>query len=208
MTADPGTKAGEKVPFNFGGYTFKQPGEYYYTITEVEPAEGASILGITYSKNAADIVVNVTDNLKGQLEAEVQVYNDTFTNTYKAELDHNAAGGLIIAKTTNGHDMAQGQFKFQVQALDDKGTTTTAAETAKRLGMEDGKTTGEFGNVAGKDGERVAMTSQTPLKFTQADAGKSFKFKVSEMGADGNPGTGGTKDGYTQRCRLHHRACR
>ena len=195
VTADPGTKAGEKVPFNFGGYTFKQPGEYYYTITEVEPAEGAKIPGITYSKNAADIVVNVTDNLKGQLEAEVQVYNDTFTNTYKAELDHNAAGGLVIAKTTNGHDMVQGQFKFQVETLDGKGTK--AAETAKRLGMEDGKTTGEFGNVAGKDGERVAMTSQTPLKFTQADAGKSFKFKVSEMGADGNPGAGGTKDGYT-----------
>ena len=195
VTADPGTKAGEKVPFNFGGYIFTQPGEYYYTITEVEPAEGAKIPGITYSKNAADIVVNVTDNLKGQLEATVQVHDGTFTNTYKAELDHNAAGGLIIAKTTNGHDMARGQFKFQVETLN--GTGTTAAETAKRLGMEDGKTTGEFSNVAGKDGERVAMTSQTPLKFTQADAGKSFKFKVSELGADGKPGTGGTKDGYT-----------
>ena len=75
VTADPGTKAGEKVPFNFGGYTFTQPGEYYYTITEVESAEGDRIPGITYSKNAADIVVNVTDNLKGQLEATVQVYN-------------------------------------------------------------------------------------------------------------------------------------
>ena len=195
VAADPGTKAGKKVPFNFGGYTFTQPGEYYYTITEVEPAKGDKIPGITYSENAADIVVSVFDNLKGQLEAKVEVQNGTFTNTYKAELDHNAAGGLIIAKTTNGHDMAQGQFKFQVQALDDKGTT--AAETAKRLGMEDGKTTGEFGNVAGKDGERVAMTSQTPLKFTQADVGKSFVFKVSEFGANGEPGTGGKKDGYT-----------
>ena len=195
VAADPGTKAGKKVPFNFGGYTFTQPGEYYYTITEVEPAKGDKIPGITYSENAADIVVSVFDNLKGQLEAKVEVKNGTFTNTYKAELDHNAAGGLIIAKTTNGHDMAQGQFKFQVQALDDKGTT--AAETAKRLGMEDGKTTGEFGNVAGKDGERVAMTSQTPLKFTQADVGKSFVFKVSEFGANGEPGTGGKKDGYT-----------
>lgn len=195
VTADPGTKAGEKVPFNFGGYTFTQPGEYYYTITEVEPAEGDKILGITYSENVADIVVHVTDNLKGQLEAKVEVRDGTFTNVYKAELDHNAAGGLIIAKTTNGHDMAKGQFKFQVETLD--GTGTTAAETAKRLGMEDGKTTGEFGNVAGKDGERVAMTSQTPLKFTQADVGKSFKFKVSELGANGKPGTGGTKDGYT-----------
>ena len=195
VAADPGTKAGKKVPFNFGGYTFTQPGKYYYTITEVELAKGDKIPGITYSKNAADIVVSVFDNLKGQLEAKVEVKNGTFTNTYKAELDHNAAGGLIIAKTTNGHDMTQGQFKFQVQALDDKGTT--AAETAKRLGMEDGKTTGEFGNVAGKDGERVAMTSQKPLKFTQADAGKSFKFKVSELGANDKPGTGGTKDGYT-----------
>lgn len=195
VAADPGTKAGEKVPFNFGGYTFTQPGEYYYTITEAEPTEGAKIPGITYSKNSADIVVQVTDNLKGQLVAKVEVHNGTFTNVYKAELDHNAAGGLIIAKTTNGHDMAKEQFKFQVETLD--GTGTTAAETAKRLGMEDGKTTGEFGNVAGKDGEHVAMTSQTPLKFTQADAGKSFKFKVSEMGADGNPGTGGTKGGYT-----------
>lgn len=195
VTADPGTKAGVEVPFNFGSYTFTQPGEYYYTITEVEPAEGDRIAGITYSKNAADIVVNVTDNLKGQLEAKVRVYNGTFTNRYEAELDHNAAGGLIIAKTTNGHDMAKGQFKFQVETLDGKGTE--AAETAKRLGMEDGKTTGEFGNVAGKDGERVAMTSQTPLKFTQADAGKSFVFKVSELGANGKPGTGGKKDGYT-----------
>lgn len=195
VAADPGTKAGEKVPFNFGSYTFTQPGEYYYTITEVEPAEGDKILGITYSKNVADIVVHVTDNLKGQLVARVEVHNGTFTNVYKAELDHNAAGGLIIAKTTNGHDMAKGQFKFQVKTLN--GTGTTAAETAKRLGMEDGKTTGEFGNVAGKDGERVAMASQTPLKFTQADAGKSFVFKVSELGANGKPGTGGKKDGYT-----------
>lgn len=195
VAADPGTKAGEKVPFNFGGYTFTQPGVYYYTITEAEPAKGDKIPGITYSKNAADIVVRVIDNLKGQLEAKVEVHNGTFTNVYKAELDHNAAGGLVIAKTTNGHDMAQGQFQFQVETLN--GTGTTAAETAKRLGMEDGKTTGEFGNVAGKDGERVAMTSQTPLKFTQADVGKSFKFKVSELGANGKPGTGGTKDGYT-----------
>lgn len=194
VTADPGTKAGEKVPFNFGGYTFTQPGEYYYTITEAEPAEGAKIPGITYSKNAADIVVHVTDNLKGQLVAKVEVHNGTFTNVYKAELDHNAAGGLIIAKTTNGHDMDEGQFKFQVQAMDGKGTT--AAETAKRLGIGQG-TADTFGNVAGEDGVRAEMKSPAPLKFTQADVGKSFVFTVSELGVDGNPGTGGKKDGYT-----------
>ena len=41
------------------------------------------------------------------------------------------------------------------------------------------------------------MKSPAPIKFTQADDGKSFKFKVSEMGADGKPGTAGKKDGYT-----------
>ena len=41
------------------------------------------------------------------------------------------------------------------------------------------------------------MKSPAPLEFTQADADKSFVFKVSELGANGEPGTGGKKDGYT-----------
>lgn len=189
--AAPGKKDGDKIAFDFGSYTFDKAGTYLYSVTETP----GNIAGITYDDHPARIAVHVTDNLEGQLVADVTVREGTFINAYKAELAHDAAGGLVIAKTTNGHDMAQGQFQFQVETLN--GTGTIAAETAKRLGMEDGKTTGEFGNVAGKDGERVAMTSQTPLKFTQADVGKSFKFKVSELGANGDPGTGGTKDGYT-----------
>ena len=138
--------------------------------------------------------MEVTDNLEGKLVADIEVIKGVFTNTYKAELAHDAAGGLIIAKTTNGHDMAEGQFTFQVQAMDGKGTT--AAETAKRIGIGQG-TADTFGNVAGKDGVRVEMKSPAPIKFTQADDGKSFKFKVSEIGANGKPGAGGTKDGYT-----------
>ena len=185
--AAPGKKDGDKIAFDFGSYTFDKAGTYLYSVTETP----GNIAGITYDDHPARIAVHVTDNLEGQLVADVTVREGTFINAYKAELDHNAAGGLIIAKTTNGHDMAQGQFKFQVQALDDKGTT--AAETAKRLGMEDGKTTGEFGNVAGKDGERVAMTSQTPLKFTQADVGKSFVFKVPSSEPTASPVPGGRR---------------
>lgn len=136
VTADPGTKAGEKVPFNFGGYTFKQPGEYYYTITEVEPAEGAKILGITYSKNAADIVVNVTDNLKGQLEAEVQVYNDTFTNTYTYSwqpvvVDPDAikdAAVTKILKGDRGTGLADGEFEFQMATTATAGSLDTVKD--------------------------------------------------------------------------------
>lgn len=188
--AAPGAQEGDKVPFSFGNYTFDTPGTYYYAVDETP----GNIPGISYDGHSARVVVDVTDNLEGKLVADINTIKGVFTNTYEAKLAHDAAGGLIIAKTTNGHDMDEGQFKFQVQAMDGKGTT--AAETAKRIGIGQG-TADTFGNVAGKDGVRVEMKSPAPLKFTQADVGKSFVFTVSELGADGNPGTGGKKDGYT-----------
>lgn len=121
VAADPGTKAGEKVPFNFGGYTFTQPGEYYYTITEAEPAEGAKIPGITYSKNSADIVVHVTDNLKGQLEAKVEVYNGTFTNTYTPApvvIPGGAGSALRVKKVLEGRDWLPSEsYSFGLKAV-------------------------------------------------------------------------------------------
>lgn len=194
--AAPGAQEGDKVPFSFGSYTFDAPGTYYYAVDETP----GNIPGISYDGHSARVVVEVTDNLEGKLVADIKVIKGVFTNTYEAELAHDAAGGLIIAKTTKGHDMAEGQFKFQVQAMDGKGTT--AAETAKRIGIGQG-TADTFGNVAGKDGVRVEMKSPAPIKFTQADAGKSFVFTVSEMGTDGEPGTGGKKDGYTYSDALY-----
>lgn len=121
VAADPGTKAGEKVPFNFGGYTFTQPGEYYYTITEAEPAEGAKIPGITYSKNSADIVVHVTDNLKGQLEAKVEVHNGTFTNTYTPApvvIPGGAGSALQVKKVLEGRDWLPSEsYSFGLKAV-------------------------------------------------------------------------------------------
>lgn len=121
VAADPGTKAGKKVPFNFGGYTFTQPGEYYYTVTEVEPAEGAKIPGITYSKNAADIVVHVTDNLKGQLEARVEVHNGTFTNTYTPApvvIPGGAGSALRVKKVLEGRDWLPSEsYSFELKAV-------------------------------------------------------------------------------------------
>lgn len=188
--AAPDAQEGDKVPFSFGSYTFDTPGTYYYAVDETP----GNIPGISYDGHSARVVVDVTDNLEGKLVADIKTIKGVFTNTYEAKLAHDAAGGLIIAKTTDGHDMAEGQFKFQVQAMDGEGTT--AAETAKRIGIGQG-TADTFGNVAGEDGVRVEMKSPAPLKFTQADVGKSFVFTVSELGADGNPGTGGKKDGYT-----------
>ena len=118
VVADPGTKAGEKVSFNFGGYTFTQPGEYYYTITESK----GDVPGITYSKNVADIVVSVTDNLKGQLEAQVTLHNDTFTNVYCAELPGGApvTTANLFSKVLTGRDWkVEDSFSFSIKPLND-----------------------------------------------------------------------------------------
>lgn len=193
VTQAEGTPACTKVPFNFGSATFDTPGQYHYTVTETNG--GKTIDGVTYDGHTADIYVIVEDPGDGQLTAQVNVYNGTFANEYKAELNHNDAGGIVVTKTTNGHAMTQGQFQFRVETLDGDGTT--AAETAQRIGITDG-TTGDFGNVAGADGVKVEMPSEHPITFTQADVGKTFKLKISERGADGATfGSGGTADGYT-----------
>lgn len=185
---------GNKVTFDFGKATFDTIGSYHYAVSEVTPEDGDKIPGVTYDTHTADIYVNVTDPGDGQLVATTEVHNTDFTNTYEAKLIHNDAGGLVVTKTTYGHAMTEGQFRFQIEALE--GTGITAEDTAKRIGIKEGAT-GEFGNVAGDAGEKVEMTSPNPIEFTQADAGKVFKLKVSEQGADGKFGTGGTKDGYT-----------
>ena len=193
VTQAEGTPAGTEVPFNFGSATFDTPGQYYYTVTETNG--GKTIDGVTYDGHTADVQVIVSDPGDGQLMAQVNVYNGTFTNDYKTELNHNDAGGIVVTKTTNGHDMARGQFQFRVEALD--GVDVTAVETAQRIGITDG-TTGDFGNIEGNDGQKVEMPSEHPITFTQADVGKTFKLKISERGADGSTfGSGGTAAGYT-----------
>lgn len=193
VTQPEGTADGTDVPFDFGGATFDAPGQYHYTVTETNG--GQTIDGVKYDPHTADVYVRVTDPGDGQLIAQAEVNSGTFTNTYEAELNHNDAGGIIVTKTTNGHDMAQGQFQFRVETLDGDGVT--AAETAQRIDITNG-TTGDFGNIAGKDGQKVEMPSENPITFTQADVGKTFKLKISERGADGASfGSGGTKDGYT-----------
>ena len=193
VTQVDGTPAGTEVSFNFGSATFDTPGQYHYTVTETNG--GKTIDGVTYDGHTADIYVIVSDPGDGQLTAQVNVYNGTFTNDYKAELNHNDAGGIVVTKTTNGHSMERGQFQFRVEALDGDGVT--AAETAQRIGITDG-TTGDFGNIEGADGEKVEMPSEHPIAFTQADVGKTFKLKISERGADGITfGSGGAAGGYT-----------
>ena len=167
------------VGFGFGTITFDQPGTYLYEVTEENA--GQTLNGITYDETPASIQITVQDPGDGQLTAKVTAYNADFVNTYTARLAHNAAGGIVTTKTLHGHDMADRQFAFQVEALD--GTGTTAAGNAKRIGINDG-TTGIYRNdSAAKDGEKITMKTAdgNDIKFTTKDIGKTFKYKFSEV---------------------------
>ena len=167
-------KAGEKVAFNFGKITYTEPGTYTYEVSEAVPESDADrIPGMVYSGNKATVTVEVTDDtVKGKLVASATVANGTFTNAYKSELDYNALGGLRIVKKLEGRDISDKQFKFDV-AADGAGEADTLATGAAIMDVRTGVATSTIAQALGD------------LVFTQADAGKTFNYTVTEqLGSD------------------------
>lgn len=161
---------------DFGTITYTKAGTYVYEVFEKD----GDANGIAYSTNRAWITVLVTIDKAGVLSAAVtKVENPTFTNTYTSELSYSAAGGLVITKTLNGHSMAEGQFTFTVTPRD--------AASAKALGLSEGDNT--FATPAAADGATVSIDilGGRDVTFTQADAGKTYSYTVSEKNG-GAPG--------------------
>ena len=163
-------KAGEKVAFNFGKITYTEPGTYTYEVSEAVPESDADrIPGMVYSGNKATVTVEVTDDtVKGKLVASATVANGTFTNAYKSELDYNALGGLRIVKKLEGRDISDKQFKFDV-AADGADKADTLATGAATMDVRTGVATSTIAQALGD------------LVFTQADAGKTFNYTVTEQ---------------------------
>lgn len=161
---------------DFGTITYTKAGTYVYEVFEKD----GDANGIAYSTNRARITVLVTIDKAGVLSAAVtKVENPTFTNTYTSELSYSAAGGLVITKTLNSHSMAEGQFTFTVRPTD--------AASAKALGLSEGDNT--FVTPAAADGATVSIDilGGRDVTFTQADAGKTYSYTVSEKNG-GAPG--------------------
>ena len=178
-------KDGEAVAFGFGSIRFTADDmvidgsavtskTFVYTVSETVPDPVK--VGIQYSTNVAKVYVTVTDDGEGHLVATSSTENGTFVNEYEASLSYTAAGGLMLTKTLNGRDMAQGQFQIQVVPNDEA--------SAAVLGLPmNGKV---FDMPAAKDGKAANVPVCSDVEFTQRDAGKTFTYAVSELGDAGN----------------------
>ena len=202
VTAVAGTKAGDRVAFDFGPihYTlddikdagFAEVGgkrvrakTFTYAVREVRPDDGSAIAGVDYDGHAATMTVTVADDGSGNLTATTpaiaQVSGGDFVNTYTTELDYSARAGVRLSKTLSGRAMEAGQFAF---------TVTADAETAAKLGLKTDKDA--YAVAAADDGEAdlvdlVGGAAGSDVRFTDADAGKTYSFTVTEtkLGGEG-----------------------
>lgn len=98
----------------FGDIQFNEAGTYVYKAHEV--SGGQVIDGVSYDSHEATVTITVTDNLKGGLDAKVDVADGTFTNVYDAEEISASFTGI---KLLIGRDFRQGdEFTFQVTSVE------------------------------------------------------------------------------------------
>ena len=160
----------------FGKIHYTAAGTYKYEIRE----NAGNAVGMTYDGHVATAEVTVTDNGKGVLTANVtKKENGRFTNTYRSELDYAAAGGLKLSKTLSGRPMTEGQFTFTVTPAD--------AASANALGLHEGANVYKSPATAEATVGLIDILAGHEVKFTQADAGKTFTYTVAEKN-DGQPG--------------------
>ena len=160
----------------FGKIRYTAAGTYKYEIRE----NAGSTVGMTYDAHVATAEVTVTEDGNGTLTANVtKKENGRFTNTYRTELNYTAAGGLKLSKTLRGRPMTEGQFTFTVTPADEA--------SANALGLLPGAN--EFKSPATAEGTvgLIDILAGHEVKFTQADAGKTFTYTVAEKN-DGQPG--------------------
>lgn len=202
VTAAAGTRAGDRVAFDFGPirYTlddikdvgFAEVGgkrvrakTFTYAVREARPDDGSAIAGVAYDGHAATMTVTVTDDGSGNLTATTpaiaQASGGDFVNTYTTELEYSARAGVRLSKTLSGRAMEAGQFAF---------TVTADAETAAKLGLKTDKDA--YAVAAADDGKAdlvdlIGGAAESDVRFTDADAGKTYRFTVTEtkLGGEG-----------------------
>ena len=200
-----GLANGGSKGFDFGELSFNKPGTYTFKMVEnaycgeALNSEAAQASHIAFDTHECLVKVEVTDDHSGTLQAEVSYDGGaTFTNVYSEEKTYGSFGGLAVEKTLEGRTMHAGEFAFSIKGADD-----ASKALLKRID-EDCSGVLQFSNPNDRAaGVADVMKPIDGIKFTQADAGKTFEFVVSEVvPSDGGKLAGVTYDEATHKVEI------
>ena len=178
-----GLANGDSKTFDFDELSFAKPGTYTFKMVEnaycgeALNSEAAQASHIAFDTHECTVTVKVTDDYSGTLQAKVSYEGEvTFTNTYFEEKTYGSFGGLVVEKTLEGRTMHAGEFAFVIEGADD-----ASKALLKSVGAGDDGVL-QFGNPNDRAaGVADVMKPIDGITFTQADAGKTFEFAVSEV---------------------------
>ncbi|MBS6499981.1 FctA domain-containing protein [Slackia sp.] len=196
-----GLANGDSKIFNFDELLFNKPGTYTFKMVEnaycggALNSEAAQSSHIAFDTHECLVTVKVTDDHSGTLQAEVSYDGGaTFTNAYSEEKTYGSFGGLAVEKTLKGRTMHAGEFAFNIEGADD------ASKALLKRVDENCSGVLQFSNPNDRAaGVADVMKPLDGITFTQADAGKTFEFVVSEV----VPGDGGKLAGVTYDEATH-----
>ncbi len=200
-----GLANGGSKGFDFDELLFNKPGTYTFKMVEnaycggAVNSEAAQSSHIAFDTHECLVTVKVTDDHSGALHAKVSYDGgNTFTNVYSEEKTYGSFGGLAVEKTLNGRTMHAGEFAFSIEGADD-----ASKALLKRID-EDCSGVLQFSNPNDRAaGVADVMKPIDGIKFTQADAGKTFEFVVSEIvPGDGDKLAGVTYDSTTYTVKI------
>ncbi len=142
--------------FTFTPFTMETAGSYYYLVKEVNG--GQTIDGVTYDARVYRVRVDVTDNLRGQLNAAIFVFDQNnleqdaveFVNVYKVVgTDQITING---EKVLEGWDLADGAFTFELYKANSRfviegGAIDTTVNMDGRFSFTRNYTSDDVGNT-------------------------------------------------------------
>ena len=191
--------------FSFDELSFAKPGTYTFKMVEnaycgkALNSDAAQASSIAFDTHECLVKVEVTDDHSGTLQAEVSYDGGAiFTNVYSEEKTYGSFGGLAVEKTLEGRTMHAGEFAFSIEGAND-----ASKALLKRID-KDANGVLQFSNPNDRAaGTADVMKPIDGIKFTQADASKTFEFTVSEVvPGDGGKLAGVTYDGTTHKVEI------
>lgn len=167
---------------------------FTYTIKET----AGSVPGVDNDTTVKTVTVTVTDEGDGKISVKAapdegaDKGNDfTFTNVYNVDPKGSSLtgdGGFTITKTLTGRDMAQGEFSFRLQSVDDDSDFWTAATNPAAADGQAAEIT--FGDVMFEKPGTYTYTleeEQGNLAGVEYDSNKyTVIATVTDKDADGN----------------------